>query len=378
MPDTGPHITISKDDPGGFVLDSLLLEKVRAEKFIFISAWNDSVKRGDSKFNLTCEIARKIGTPLFVNADARDCAVGLSLRDRSIVKFWLGDKKLEFEVWSKTHESAVEEVRAVRKLAEPYLVAPENDSEISVVFWYSNAKGDVKNDTRTIVCPSWQDIRENYLPDVRSDIESLIAMEKPWEAGKIIFWSGVAGGGKTFAIRSLVREWRDVVDPQYVMDPEKFFGDAQYMNEAVMTDTGFKYDEDGNRRPTAVGKLFVIEDMPDLILTKSRSTRCAEMARLLNLSDGLIGQGFSALFLLTTNEDVHDIDPAFLRDGRILQRTAFTKLGPDEARQWLRDHGSTADVDGEMTLAELYARLRGKKAKPRSQDHKVGFAVRKP
>jgi len=379
MPDISPHITVNKDDVHSFVIDSILLENVRTEKLVFAAHWNASMKNGGDKFHQACEIARKIGTPRFVGTHG-NYADGLVLRDQSVVKLWIG-KKLDVEVWAKTQEDATKEVQAIRKIVEPYLITPENESGISVTFWNSNTKGDVKQNERIIACPSWQEIRENYGSSVQPDIESLVAMKKPWEAGKIIFWSGPPGSGKTFGIRSLIREWHGVVEPNYIMDPETFFSDAQYMSEAVMT-TSNKFDEDGDSKPSTAGKLFIIEDMPDLILTKTRLTRCAEMARLLNLSDGFIGQGFNAIFLLTTNEDVHDVDPAFLRDGRILQQTAFTKFNMSAAKAWLGNRGIAADradaaICGEMTLAELYAVLRGKRPKSHVKDRKVGFAVEK-
>src|SRR5439155_8984826 len=83
------------------------------------------------------------------------------------------------------------------------------------------------------------------------------------------------------------------------------------------------------------------------------------LSRLLNVVDGLIGQGLRVLVLITTNEDVRRLHPAVSRPGRCLFRHEFDRLDADEARQWLARHDVPVSVDGSKTLVELYAMKRG-------------------
>ena len=74
------------------------------------------------------------------------------------------------------------------------------------------------------------------------------------------------------------------------------------------------------------------------------------MGRLLNLADGLLGQGLRCLFLITTNEQLGRIHPAVVRPGRCLAQVEF---GPLPASQAARLLGRRVAVP--MTLAEVMA-----------------------
>lgn len=74
------------------------------------------------------------------------------------------------------------------------------------------------------------------------------------------------------------------------------------------------------------------------------------MGRLLNLADGLLGQGLRCLFLITTNEQLGRIHPAVVRPGRCLAQVEF---GPLPASQAARLLGRPVAVP--MTLAEVMA-----------------------
>jgi hypothetical protein len=80
------------------------------------------------------------------------------------------------------------------------------------------------------------------------------------------------------------------------------------------------------------------------------------LSRLLNVADGLIGQGMRTLLLITTNEPVKHLHPAALRPGRCLADIEFTALSPVEANRWLAARGRRERVDRPTTLAELFGR----------------------
>ncbi|MCL1800546.1 MAG: hypothetical protein FWG25_04170, partial [Promicromonosporaceae bacterium] len=85
-----------------------------------------------------------------------------------------------------------------------------------------------------------------------------------------------------------------------------------------------------------------------------RRSAGAALGRLLNLTDGILGQGTNALVLLTTNEDLKTLHPALIRPGRALAKVEFPPFSTEDANEWL---GGSAYVDGSTTLAELYERL---------------------
>lgn len=99
--------------------------------------------------------------------------------------------------------------------------------------------------------------------------------------------------------------------------------------------------------------MLVLEDCDELIRAEAKGDVGQSLARLLNLSDGLLGQGLKTLVCITTNEDIARLHPAVTRPGRCLSQIHVGRLSRAEARRWL---GTTHPVDiDDATLAELYA-----------------------
>ena len=59
------------------------------------------------------------------------------------------------------------------------------------------------------------------------------------------------------------------------------------------------------------------------------------LARLLNLTDGLLGQGLSLLVAITTNEALSTLHPAVVRAGRCIAQIEVGNLSGSEAQAWL-------------------------------------------
>ena len=104
-------------------------------------------------------------------------------------------------------------------------------------------------------------------------------------------------------------------------------------------------------------RLIVAEDADDYLRPTSRRGAGSSLGRLLNLTDGMLGQGRNVLVLLTTNEDVTRLDPALVRPGRCLARVGFRPFDAAEAQRWL-PAGSPAPRSESPTLADLFE-LRG-------------------
>ena len=187
----------------------------------------------------------------------------------------------------------------------------------------------------------------------------------PYERGRILFWHGPPGTGKTTAIRSLIRAWKDSMQAEVIADPEHFFSDMEYLSDVL-----FREQSNAQGR----GRLVIAEDAGDLLLASSRAERGHLMARLLNLSDGLLGQGLRVVFLLTTNEDVTEVDPAFLRPGRCLQSLEFPRLTRSQAADWLAAKGHNhSPHPGGGALADLYALLRDRVPRKSTLGGQIGF-----
>ena len=107
-----------------------------------------------------------------------------------------------------------------------------------------------------------------------------------------------------------------------------------------------------------------MEDVEDLIKKDANRESGQAFSRLLNIGDGMVGQGLRTLFLLTTNSPVRELHRALVRPGRCLANIEVPPLKPEEAAKIM---GTKADK--EMTLAEVFSAktisvVQGAKATP--------------
>jgi hypothetical protein len=260
-------------------------------------------------------------------------------------------------------------------------VVVKEPNVVPIRFWAKSFEG-ASYRIRHLPAPDWDTVSRNYPNITRNELQQLIRLRPSGHGGRIILWHGDPGTGKSYAIRALAYEWRNWCDFSFILDPENLFGDAGYMMSVIFDPTYSPPiseisagQDDAAQEVSAMERwhLLIMEDADEFLTIDAKQRQGQSMARLLNMADGLIGQGVNLLILVTTNEPIGRIHPALARPGRCLANLEFTPLTIDEATTWLRVHGcDESSARANITLAELYAMKRGENSSP-PERRPVGF-----
>jgi len=263
--------------------------------------------------------------------------------------------------------SSVDTLATARKWFEERYPAfqGEERQRIRVSFWTDDDHHRARPTTRTIDVPAWNEIASNYPGGVASSLSGLLERRfADDESGGLILWHGPPGTGKTYALRALGWAWRKWCSCHYVTDPEVFFGKPKYMLNVLLDDD----DEKGWR-------LLILEDTGELLTADAKQRTGQGLSRLLNVTDGLLGQGLRLLLLVTTNEPSRSLHPAVSRSGRCVSQLEFTPFPADEADEWLARHDKDGDGTS-RTLASLFAYLNGQEEPSSARVRQpIGFRV---
>jgi hypothetical protein len=221
-----------------------------------------------------------------------------------------------------------------------------SDGTVPVGFWHRSPRRGAARDARPVAAEPWTAIRGNYPGRCAAALDRLMALTPDCVAGRLVLLYGPPGTGKTTLLRTLAREWRGWCQADCVLDPEILFNEPGYLMDVVIG------DDDDDEGPS--WRLLLLEDCDELIRGEAKQSAGQALSRLLNLTDGILGQGRQVLVAITTNEDLNQLHPAAVRPGRCLAQIEVGPLSAAESTVWL---GRPAEPG--MTLAGLYALWNG-------------------
>jgi len=216
---------------------------------------------------------------------------------------------------------------------------------------------------------------DHYSKAVNNKIE-LIKKELPKKepCGRLTILTGVPGSGKTHLIKSILSE----IDMKYIFVPpslvdnisdpdfistlidnyeDDFIGYDRVTGEAV-------YDEKDSKSCF----VLVIEDADSALIDRDKFKETVSLkgiSNILNLGDGLVGSLVDIRILATTNYKKEDLDPAILRNGRLLTCIECNYISYEQCKTiWEKklkkvpfysQEELNKIIDEKYTLANLYS-----------------------
>ncbi len=199
------------------------------------------------------------------------------------------------------------------------------------------------------------DLATHYNDDLLPAHETIVQrLQQPDEKGIVILY-GPPGTGKTSYIRHLC----GLTDKPKLFIPPNLavrIADPEFINQL--------HDN--------TNSILIIEDAEEL-LTKRDGPGGNAVSNLLNLSDGLLSDGFHIQIICTFNTDLTRIDKALLRKGRLIASYHFGPLAQPKAQALATALGQTEPLTEATSLADIYNREKNHFMSAPPTDARIGF-----
>lgn len=155
------------------------------------------------------------------------------------------------------------------------------------------------------------------------------------EDNGLVLLHGLPGTGKTIYIKFL----SSIINRDFIFIPEVL---ADSINSPELLPIILMLE-----RP-----VIVIEDAEKMLVSRDKNTN-NKVSSILNLSSGILGDYVNASVICTFNSDLHSVDKALLRKGRLIGNWEFNLLDVERCRKVAALHGIEMENTKPMTVSDI-------------------------
>jgi len=235
---------------------------------------------------------------------------------------------------------STQELELIFLLASDCLIEQEDDHKRYINIVGKSPRGGLTLREHQIRSPKIPDLDLYYgdsFSEKHKKLTELISSED--QSGLFIF-HGVTGSGKTNYIRHLIM----ATDPEI----DFIFYPISLLGEIASPDLITFLSEYQN-------SVLVIEESEDSVQSREKfGANKSSIANLLNVSDGLLSDVLNLKIVCTFNTDIRNLDPALLREGRLLGIHKFTRLPIENANRIAELNQLGRTFKEPATLAEIF------------------------
>ncbi len=190
---------------------------------------------------------------------------------------------------------------------------------------------------KLIFKPAAINLDKNYNNDLLEKHPTILKMLKEKNKSGLHLFHGIPGTGKSTYIRQLIAKQRKEV---IFLSPSIAASlDSPNFTKLLLDN---------------VNTILVVEDAEELIISRE-SGRNSSVAMLLNITDGILGEGLGIQVIATFNTPLGNIDKALLRKGRLLSIYEFKALELTKARSLMQEIGKDPNrLNRPTALADIY------------------------
>lgn len=211
----------------------------------------------------------------------------------------------------------------------------KNEPELAQINLITMQQGDFQNRKIDFKKPDIEldQLYNNGFPDFHDKILGTLNEE---DTSGLHLLYGIPGTGKSTYIRYLC----GILKKKVIFLPGQL---AQNLDNVYMT----RYLISNSN------SILVIEDAEELIVSRDQQ-RNSNLAMILNMTDGILGESLGIQIIATFNTDLKNIDPALKRKGRLKSSYEFKPLESKKANQLLKNEGLNEQTSSPLTLADIY------------------------